>query len=103
VLVVPAADAASVLCDSALRPYRTELDVVTGGLSGGSTFRDRGRGAVALVRPDGHLAARGRPDDMHTVTGDLRDLFGEPDHRRLDLHLADGALHAVRGTAADRD
>jgi len=31
-----------------------------------------------LVRPDGYVAARGRPGDMATVTGYLRDLLGEP-------------------------
>ena len=67
VLVVPAADAASVLSDSGLRPYREAFDVVTEAPSAG--------GPVLLVRPDGHVAARG----MHAVTGYLRGLFTEPD------------------------
>ena len=35
-------------------------------------------GLVVLVRPDGHVAARGRPGRMPAVTGYLRGLFGEP-------------------------
>jgi len=30
---------------------------------------------VVLVRPDGHVAARGRPGRLEAVTGYLRDLF----------------------------
>jgi hypothetical protein len=68
VLVVPAAHAASVAGDLALRPYRTDLETVT----------RAGAGPVILIRPDGHVAARGRPGRMKAVTGYLRDLFGEP-------------------------
>jgi predicted ATPase len=39
---------------------------------------DPGTGPVVLVRPDGHVAARGRPGRMAAVTGYLRDLFREP-------------------------
>jgi hypothetical protein len=38
-----------------------------------------GAGPVVLLRPDGHVAARGRPGRMPAVTGYLRELFGEPD------------------------
>jgi hypothetical protein len=31
-----------------------------------------------LVRPDGHVAARGGPGRMQAVTGYLHDLFTEP-------------------------
>ena len=33
---------------------------------------------VVLVRPDGHVAARGRPGNMEAVTGYLCDLLSEP-------------------------
>ena len=51
-----------------LTPYRDDLDVVAAD----------GTGPVVLVRPDGHVAARGRPGRLHAVTGYLRGLFGEP-------------------------
>jgi 2-polyprenyl-6-methoxyphenol hydroxylase-like FAD-dependent oxidoreductase len=78
VLVTPAAGAASVLSDSGLRPYRRDLDVVTVDLSQASRIRNDGTGPVVLVRPDGYVAARGRPGSMHSVTGYLRYMFGEP-------------------------
>jgi len=49
VLVVPPAHEANVLSDSALRPFRAHVDVFTGGVR-----------KPVLVRPDGHVAARGR-------------------------------------------
>jgi hypothetical protein len=70
VLVVPAADLAGLLRDEGLRPYRRELDIVSAGNSDGT-----GAGPVVLVRPDGHVAARGRPGRLEAVTGYLRDLF----------------------------
>jgi 2-polyprenyl-6-methoxyphenol hydroxylase-like FAD-dependent oxidoreductase len=73
VLVVPAPHAAGVRSDSALRPYWADLAVVTS---------DDGRGPVILVRPDGHVAARGRPGSMGTVTAYLRDLLREPTDAR---------------------
>ena len=68
VLVVPAADVAAVLDEAGLTPYRDDLDVVAAD----------GTGPVVLVRPDGHVAARGRPGRLHAITGYLRGLFGEP-------------------------
>ena len=68
VLVVPAADVAAVRDEARLTPYRDDLDVVAAD----------GAGPVVLVRPDGHVAARGRPGRLHAVTGYLRGLFGEP-------------------------
>lgn len=67
VLLVPAAHQASVPGDPALRPYRADLDIVSGDVT-----------HVVLVRPDGHVAARGRPGRLDTVTDYLRDLFREP-------------------------
>ena len=71
VLVVPAAHQAGLPGDAGLRPYVRDLDIVT--LHGHET------GPVVLVRPDGHVAARGRPGRLDAVTGYLRDLFTEPD------------------------
>jgi 2-polyprenyl-6-methoxyphenol hydroxylase-like FAD-dependent oxidoreductase len=79
VLVVPAAAAAG---DPMLRPYRGELDIVTGDVEPGS--RHDGAGPVLLVRPDGHLAARGRPGRMPAVTSYLRDLFAGSAGPRLE-------------------
>jgi 2-polyprenyl-6-methoxyphenol hydroxylase-like FAD-dependent oxidoreductase len=67
VLLVPAAHAADVLADPMLRPYRRDLDVVSADAT-----------PVVLIRPDGHVAARGRPGSLEPVAGYLRDLFREP-------------------------
>jgi FAD binding domain len=66
VLVVPGASSLTAL--DGLAPYRDDLVVVTA----------QDTGLVVLVRPDGHVAARGRPGRMPAVTGYLRGLFGEP-------------------------
>jgi len=71
--VVPAAHTASMMDDAGLRPYRRDLGIVTPASDGNGT------GPVVLVRPDGHVAARGRPGRLDAVTGYLRDLFTEPD------------------------
>jgi 4,5-epoxidase len=68
VLVVPSADPVNVVDEAGLAPYRDDLDVVVAA---------DGTGPVVLVRPDGHVAARGRPGRMPAVTGYLRGLFGE--------------------------
>lgn len=78
VLVVPAADAAHVLDDAGLRPYRENLDVVTGDARPRRRFRNAATGPLILVRPDGHVAARGAQGSMAAVTGYLRELFGDP-------------------------
>jgi 2-polyprenyl-6-methoxyphenol hydroxylase-like FAD-dependent oxidoreductase len=83
VLVVPAADWASVQDDAGLRHYRKDFDIVTRVAGETPRFRTDGTGPVILVRPDGHVAARGRPGSLHAVTGYLRDLFGEPVGQRL--------------------
>jgi predicted amidohydrolase YtcJ len=76
--------------DPILRPYRRDLDVVSAAAA-----------PVVLIRPDGHVAARGRPGNLETVAGYLRDLFSEP-AGHPGAHPEDGALNAVRGTAADQ-
>jgi hypothetical protein len=68
VLMIPAASAAAVRADAALRPHRDDVELV----------ETAGAGPVVLVRPDGHVAAKGRPGRMPAVTGYLRGLFGEP-------------------------
>ncbi len=78
VLIVPASHLSSVLGDAALRLYGTDLDVVTGHVTQPPRPRDHRTGPVVLVRPDGHVAARGRPGSMAAVAGRLRDLFGVP-------------------------
>jgi 2-polyprenyl-6-methoxyphenol hydroxylase-like FAD-dependent oxidoreductase len=70
VLMVPRAGLAGVLDEAGLTPYRDDLDVVVAA---------DGTRPVVLVRPDGHVAARGRPGRMQAVTGYLRGLFAEPD------------------------
>jgi hypothetical protein len=55
-----------------LGPFLGDLHVVTGPC-------DFSPGTAFLVRPDGQLAARGRPGAMEAVTGYLRDLFPPPE------------------------
>jgi len=71
VLVIPAAQA-GLLSDSALRPYREDLDIVTRAPTPGD------HRMVVLVRPDGHVAARGWPGRLEAVTGYLHDLLAAP-------------------------
>jgi hypothetical protein len=102
VLVLPAAHAADVMGDSGLRPHLADLDIVTEAPGSG----DHGSGPVLLIRPDGHVAARGRPGSMQAVTGYLRDLFTEPDGYGLRLGsrlLQDDVLAAVQGDRAGAD
>jgi 2-polyprenyl-6-methoxyphenol hydroxylase-like FAD-dependent oxidoreductase len=75
VLVTPAAHVASVLSDPALQPYRNDLEIVTSAPAVGEIRYDR---ELILIRPDGHVAARGRPGGAEEVTGYLRDLFTKP-------------------------
>jgi 2-polyprenyl-6-methoxyphenol hydroxylase-like FAD-dependent oxidoreductase len=76
VMIVTGADPAGLPCRPALRPYRDLLEVVTGGPRDGHAGRGRRAGSVVLIRPDGYIAARGRPDRMEAVLGYLRDLSG---------------------------
>jgi 2-polyprenyl-6-methoxyphenol hydroxylase-like FAD-dependent oxidoreductase len=68
VLLIPAASAAAVRADAALRPHRDDVELV----------ETAGAGPVVLVRPDGHVAAKGGPGRMPAISGYLRGLFGEP-------------------------
>jgi hypothetical protein len=86
-----------VLRDPALRLYRSDLEVVTPAPAPG----DKGTGLFVLIRPDGHVAALGRPGSMDAVTGYLGDLFREPACHR-DEHPEGSALHAACGTISDQ-
>jgi hypothetical protein len=81
VLVAPASDAASALSDPALRPFRRDLEVVSPTPAPG----DKSAGPFILIRPDGHVAALGRPGSTEALAGYLRDLFTkaacQPDNR----------------------
>jgi 2-polyprenyl-6-methoxyphenol hydroxylase-like FAD-dependent oxidoreductase len=89
VLLVPAAHAARVLADPILRPYCGDLGVASADAT-----------PVVLIRPDGHVAARGRPGSLEPVADYLRDLFREP-AGHPGARPEGGVLHTVRGTAAD--
>ena len=99
---VPAAGPADVLSDPGLRPFWGDLDVVTRDGRQPPRFRNDGTGPVVLVRPDGHVAARGRPGSLHPVTGYLRDLFQEPACELPGEHPAVGAPRALGNTAANQ-
>jgi 4,5-epoxidase len=99
VLVVPASHLSSVLDDAALRLYGKDLDIVAGHVTQPPRPRDHGTGPAVLVRPDGHVAARGRPGSMDAVPGYLRALFGEPAASTPE----DGAQYAVYSTSKVKD
>jgi 2-polyprenyl-6-methoxyphenol hydroxylase-like FAD-dependent oxidoreductase len=75
VLVMPPACPASVLDRAGLRPYREDVAVVTRETS---RMRNGAAAPVILVRPDGYVAARGKPTDLRRVTAYLRGLLGQP-------------------------
>jgi hypothetical protein len=84
VMVASMADPVDALNSPDLRPYRDSFEVVKGHFCGGRGL-PRGRaGSVFLVRPDGYIAARGRPDRMATVLGYLRELFERTETSRPD-------------------
>jgi hypothetical protein len=91
VLMIPATNAPSVLSDPGLRPHWRDLHVVTSEVGEAPGLLDDGTEPVALVRPDGHVAAPGRPGSMHTVAGYLRDLFCEPAGQRRGEPSVEGA------------
>ena len=78
-MIVTGADPDSALAGPALIPCRDLFEVVTRGSGDGRAFRSGRAGAVFLVRPDGYLAARARPDKLQTVLGYLQELRPNPD------------------------
>ena len=94
VLLVPAAHAAIIPNDPGLQPYRNDLAIVTGDIP--PACRDAS--PVILIRPDGHIAARGRPGHLEAVTGYLRDLLREPALDRPGRHERPGPRSPVSGT-----
>lgn len=72
-MVVTGADPASLAASPALQPYRDLFEVVTRGPGDARASR---AWSVVLVRPDGYVAAYGRPDRLETVVGYLRRLSG---------------------------
>ena len=73
VLVVIGAGPDSAAASPALKPYRELLEIVTS-----RAGRPRSRGVpVALVRPDGYVAARGTLRKPETVLDYLRELMVE--------------------------
>ena len=77
VMVVTGADPGGTLACPALEPYRDLFEVVTRSPGDARAFRGGRGGPVFLVRPDGYIAARGRPDRLETVLGYLRELSGD--------------------------
>jgi hypothetical protein len=75
VIVVTGADPDNALASPALEPYRDLFEVVTCGSADARVFRGTRAGSVFLVRPDGYLAARARPDKPQIVLGYLQRLF----------------------------
>lgn len=74
IIVVTGADPDSALASPALEPYRDLFEVVTCGSADARAFRGTHAGSVFLVRPDGYLAARARPDKPQIVLGYLQKL-----------------------------
>jgi 2-polyprenyl-6-methoxyphenol hydroxylase-like FAD-dependent oxidoreductase len=97
VLVAPAAHAARALSDPALRPFRSDLDIVTQTSAPG----EKRAWPFILIRPDGHTAALGRPGSMDAVTGYLRDLFTKPACLPDNRHEG-GAPDVAWATASDQ-
>ena len=81
-MVVTGTDPDSALASPALEPYRDLFEVVTRGSGDARAIRSGRAGSVFLVRPDGYIAARGRPDRLETVLGYLRELSGETEASR---------------------
>jgi 2-polyprenyl-6-methoxyphenol hydroxylase-like FAD-dependent oxidoreductase len=76
VMVVAGADPGRALAGPALDPYRDLFEVATRGPAD-ARARSGGRaGSVVLVRPDGYVAARGKPGRLQAVLGYLRELSG---------------------------
>jgi 2-polyprenyl-6-methoxyphenol hydroxylase-like FAD-dependent oxidoreductase len=90
VIVVTGADPDSALASPALDPYRGLFEAVARGPGDARVFRGGHAGSVFLVRPDGYIAARGRPDRLERVLGYLQELSGETDISRPGRPTASG-------------
>lgn len=90
VMVVTGADPDSALASPALKPYRDLFEAVTRDPGDARTFRSSRAGSGFLVRPDGYIAARGRPDRLQTVLGYLQELSGETEISRPGRPTASG-------------
>ena len=90
VMVVTGADPDSALASPALKPYRDLFEAVTRDPGDARAFRSSRAGSVFLVRPDGYIAARGRPDRLQTVLGYLQELSGETEISRPGRPTASG-------------
>jgi len=98
VMVVAGADPDSALASPVLEPYRDLFEVVARGSGDARAFRGSRAGAVFLVRPDGYIAARGRPDRLETVLGYLRELSGETEISRPSRPTASSQPDPALGT-----
>jgi 2-polyprenyl-6-methoxyphenol hydroxylase-like FAD-dependent oxidoreductase len=76
VMVVAGADPGRALAGPALDPYRDLFEVVTRGPGDARALSGDRAGSVVLVRPDGYVAARGRPGRLPGVLDYLRELSG---------------------------
>ena len=77
VMVVTGADSDTAPASPALTPYRDLFEVVTRGPQDARTSHRSRAGSVFLVRPDGYVAARGRPDRLATVLEYLQQLSSQ--------------------------
>ncbi len=90
VIVVTGADPDRALASPALTPYRDLFEVVTCRSGHAHTLRSTRAGSVLLVRPDGYLAARARPDKPETVLGYLKELCAQTQTSRHGRPTASG-------------
>jgi hypothetical protein len=89
VIVVTGADPDHTLANPALEPYRDLFEVVAGA-GDARAFRNGRAGSVVLIRPDGYVAARGRPDRLEAVLSYLGELSGETEISRPGRPTAPG-------------
>jgi len=76
VIVVAGADPGRALAGPALDPYRDLFEVVTRAPGDARAWPGGRAGSVVLVRPDGYVAARGRPGRLPRVLDYLQELSG---------------------------
>jgi 2-polyprenyl-6-methoxyphenol hydroxylase-like FAD-dependent oxidoreductase len=100
VMVITGADPDSAPASRALTPYRDLFEVVTCDPGDARAFHRRRTGPVFLVRPDGYIAARGRPDRLETVLDYLQQLSSQTGTSRPSQPPASGkpgpALATIR-------